>query len=68
MSSKSLSLPSIPWFFVTRTIGVVMIGYGLLFDETDDRGTIILAGVGIAFGDKVARAEPAKPPPPPAAG
>lgn len=35
-----------------------MIAYGVIFDHSPERGTIILAGVGLAGFDKVARSEP----------
>jgi hypothetical protein len=48
----------IPWFYVTRALGVVFVMYGLLVDDTADRGTIILSGLGLLGVDKVARSEP----------
>lgn len=47
----------VPWFYFTRGFGIAMIVFGLLFDDTGDRGTIILTGAGIAGFDKVARSD-----------
>lgn len=55
----SKSSAPIPWYFVTRTLGVALVVYGLLVDNTSDRGTIILSGLGLLGVDKVARTEPA---------
>ena len=46
------------WFYATRMIGAVMIGYGLFFETGPDRGTIILTGAGRLGIDKVSRNEP----------
>lgn len=51
---------SIPWYFVTRAVGASMLFYGIVLDETGERGTIILAGAGFLGVDKVARSEPSK--------
>ncbi len=45
------------WYYVTRLIGAAMTIYGILVDKTPDRGTIIMAGVGILGLDKVTRSE-----------
>jgi hypothetical protein len=37
-----------------------MLLYGLLFDESGERGTIILGGLGLLGYEKVARSEPVK--------
>ena len=50
----------IPWYYVTRTLGVLVLLYGLFFDESPERGTIILGGFGLLGFDKVARSEPLK--------
>ena len=50
----------IEWFYVTRAIGVFVFLYGVLVDHSPERGTIILAGAGLAGFDKVARSEPSK--------
>lgn len=47
----------IPWEYVTRAIGAGLLAYGLLVDHTDERGTIILAGVGFLTVDAVAKSE-----------
>lgn len=48
----------IPWFYVTRALGVVILLFGVFGDATSDRGTIILTGAGLLGIDKVARSEP----------
>lgn len=48
----------LPWEFVTRAIGFGLLVYGLLLDNTSERGTIILAGVGFLGYDRVAKSEP----------
>jgi hypothetical protein len=56
-----MKLPSqIPWYYVTRSLGLIMILYGVFFDHSPERGTIILAGTGFAGVDKVARSESPK--------
>lgn len=50
--------PKIPWFYITRLIGVVILLFGVFGDHTTDRGTIILTGAGLLGIDKVARSEP----------
>lgn len=49
----------VPWYFVTRAMGAFLVMYGLLVDDSADRGTIILSGLGLLGVDKVARSEPA---------
>jgi len=49
-----------PWYYVTRGIGATFLIFGLLFDDSTDRGTIILTGAGLLGIDKVARSEPPK--------
>lgn len=48
----------IQWFHITRGIGVAVFIYGVFFDHSPERGTIILTGAGLAGFDKVARSEP----------
>lgn len=50
----------VEWFWVTRTIGVAVFLFGVFLDRSPERGTIILAGAGLAGFDKVARSEPPK--------
>jgi hypothetical protein len=46
------------WFYITRTIGAIMILYELLgWGGSTERGTIILAGCGLLGFDYVARNE-----------
>ena len=54
----------IRWYHVTRALGVFVFLYGLLVDESPDRGMIILTGAGMAGFDKVARSGEAAPPAP----
>jgi hypothetical protein len=56
--ARLLSRLGIPWEYVTRTIGLVMVGYGLFFDDSAERGTIILAGVGFLGYEFVQKSEP----------
>jgi hypothetical protein len=58
---RLLAKLGIPWPYATRTIGAVMVGYGMFFDDSAERGTIILAGVGFLGYEFVQRSEP-KPP------
>jgi hypothetical protein len=44
------------WFHFTRLLGVVLLAYGMLYDQTTDRGTLILVGAGLLGIDKVVRA------------
>ena len=46
-----------PWYYATRMLGAGMAVYGLLFDDSPERGTIILTGAGLAGLDRVARSE-----------
>jgi hypothetical protein len=46
------------WFYVTRSLGVAILLFGVFGDASADRGTIILTGAGLLGIDKVARAEP----------
>lgn len=50
----------VPWYFVTRLLGVSILIYGVFADQTSERGTIILAGAGLLGIDKVARSESPK--------
>jgi hypothetical protein len=43
------------WYWVTRTVGIFTAMYGLLIDKSPERGTIILAGFGLAGFDFAAR-------------
>lgn len=45
---------SVRWYHVTRAIGVLVFLFGVFLDESSERGTIILAGAGMAGFDKVA--------------
>jgi len=47
----------VPWYYVTRGLGAGFLVFGLLFDSSPDRGTIILTGAGLLGIDKVARSE-----------
>lgn len=49
-----------PWYYVTRVIGAAMLLYGVFYDDSPERGTIILTGAGLAGLDKVARSEAGK--------
>jgi hypothetical protein len=49
--------PTVPWYYITRAVGCVFLIYGLVFDTSSDRGTIILTGAGLVGIDKVARSE-----------
>lgn len=48
---------NIPWYFITRALGVGMLIYGLVFDHTGERGTIILGALGLLGLEKVARTD-----------
>ena len=50
----------VPWYYVTRLMGVVLVMYGVFGDDSSDRGTIILTGAGLLGFDKVARSESGK--------
>lgn len=56
---------TIRWYHVTRALGVFVFLYGLLVDESPDRGMIILTGAGMAGFDKVARTGEGSAPDPP---
>lgn len=45
------------WYYFTRALGVGVMLYGLLFDHSPERGTIILTGAGFAGYDRVARTD-----------
>lgn len=45
------------WYYFTRGLGAVMMVYGLLWDETGDRATILLIAAGMLGFDAVARNE-----------
>lgn len=53
-------LPSIPWFYATRSLGVLFMLYGLLVDHSPDRATIILIGGGLVGYDRVKRSDAPK--------
>jgi hypothetical protein len=57
---RALNKLGIPWEWCTRAIGFGLLVYGLGFDHTGERGTIILAGVGFLGLDKVAKSEPSE--------
>lgn len=50
----------IPWAYATRSLGVFLILYGLLFDRSEDRGTIIIGGFGLVGVDRVAKSDEKK--------
>jgi hypothetical protein len=50
----------IPWYYMTRLLGIAMVLYGILFDHSPERGTIILSGAGFVGFDKVARSDEKK--------
>ena len=56
----NLEVGTLRWYYFTRLLGVVVLLYGLLLDESPERGTIILGGFGLIGFDKVARSEPGK--------
>jgi hypothetical protein len=49
--------PNFPWYYVTRGLGAFLVMYGLLIDDSAERGTIILSGLGLLGVDKVARSD-----------
>lgn len=53
-------LNALPWFYMTRLLGTVILVYGVFGDNSGDRGTIIITGAGLLGIDKVARSEPHK--------
>jgi hypothetical protein len=53
---------SLPWYYVTRTLGAAMVVYGLVIDHSPERGTIILGGLGLLGYDSVKRSEPSEKP------
>lgn len=50
----------IPWYYITRALGIAMVIYGIAFDHSPERGTIILSGAGFVGFDKVARSDEKK--------
>jgi hypothetical protein len=52
--------PNLPWYYVTRLLGSVLIVYGVFGDHTAERSTIILTGAGLLGIDKVARSDSSK--------
>ena len=56
--ARFLERLGIPWPYVTRAIGAVMVLYGMFFDHSGERGTIILAGVGFLGYEFVGKSEP----------
>lgn len=57
-SPRGLKKIKLPWYYVTRGTGLVILLFGVFADATPDRGTIILTGAGLLGIDKVARSEP----------
>lgn len=55
MSNKKHTLP---WYYLTRALGVGILIYGVFADHSAERGTVILTGAGLLGIDKVARSEP----------
>ena len=45
------------WFHATRFLGITVLAYGLLVDDTPERGSIILGGFALLGIEKVARTE-----------
>ena len=58
LSGVNLEVGNLRWYHFTRLLGVVVLMYGLLLDDSPERGTIILGGFGLIGFDKVARSEP----------
>lgn len=54
---KRIPIPP-PWYYWTRFLGSLLVLYGLAFDTTGERGTLIITGAGLLGIDKVARSEP----------
>jgi hypothetical protein len=52
------------WYYTTRLMGIALIMYGLLIDQTPERGTILLGGFGLLGLDRVARSDAGDGPPP----
>lgn len=50
----------IRWFHITRALGVAVFLYGILVDDSPERGTIILTGAGMAGFDLAARSDRGK--------
>lgn len=50
-------LHALPWYYMTRLLGTVILMYGVFGDSSGDRGTIIITGAGLLGIDKVARSE-----------
>ncbi len=49
-------LQKLKWYYATRAIGVFIVAYELFLNaNTPERGTLILAGVGLLGFDFVAR-------------
>ena len=63
-NKRTSPVKALPWFYVTRGFGILLIVYGLLVDKTGERGTILLGGFGLLGLDKVARSDGAAEPPP----
>ena len=57
---KKSKLTAIPWYFMTRGLGTLILLFGVFGDSSTDRGTLILTGAGLLGIDKVARSEPPK--------
>lgn len=56
--ARLLARLGIPWPYITRAVGAVMVAYGMFLDHSSERGTIILAGVGFLGYEFVQKTEP----------
>lgn len=58
-TAVKLKLPDIPWYYVTRALGVALLLFGVFGDgvvgtASHERGTIILTGAGLLGLETVA--------------
>lgn len=65
LSAKTLKfdprcMKTLSWYHMTRAIGALTLLYGVLIDDSAQRGEIILGGFGLLGLEGVARSEPAK--------
>lgn len=58
--SRFLARLGFPWYYANRALGVGLLMYGLLVDQSDERGTIILGGLGLLGLEPVVRSEDKK--------